>query len=71
MSGEPRKTIKGKDHWLYVARLSHDPNTGRPILEVIQDEDIVLLKSGDEFVTLWAGCELAPVMPVFPKDAES
>lgn len=53
-----RRTIKGEDHWLYVGRITYDPNTGRPILEVIQDDDQVLLKGGEEFVTFWAGRQL-------------
>lgn len=61
-----RRTIKGKDHWLYVGRLTHDPNTGRPVLEVIQDDDEVLLKENDAFVTFWAGQELPPAMPTWP-----
>lgn len=62
-----RRTIAGQDHWgPYVGRLSHDPNTGRPHLEVIQDDDEVLVKDGDEFVTFWAGAELANVLPTGP-----
>jgi hypothetical protein len=62
------RTIRGQDHWPYVGRLSWDPNTGRPLIEVIQDDDEVLVKDGDEFVTFWAARTLPNVMPTFPDD---
>lgn len=61
-----RRTIRGQDHWLYVGRISHDPNTGRPLLEVIGDKDEVLLKDGDEFCTFYAGRQLPNVEPTGP-----
>jgi hypothetical protein len=61
-----RRTIRGQDHWLYVGRISHDPNTGRPLLEVIGDKDEVLLRQGDEFCTFWAGQQLPNVEPTGP-----
>lgn len=61
-----RRTIKGQDHYLYVGRISHDPNTGRPILEVLQDDDEVLAKGGDQFVTFWAAQQLPRVLPTGP-----
>ena len=63
-----RRTIRGDDHWLYVGRISHAPATGRPILEVVGDDDEVLVRDGDEFVTFWAGRELDPVTPEWPAD---
>lgn len=63
-----RRTIAGQDHWQYAARISHAPATGRPVLEVIQDEDEVLLKDGDEFCTFWAAQQLPTVLPEWPSD---
>lgn len=60
------RTIAGQGHWQYAARISHDPNTGRPNLEVIQDDDEVLVRDGDAFVTFWAAQELPSVMPTGP-----
>lgn len=63
---EPVLQINGKPHFgPYVGRVSHDPNTGRVHLEVIGDDDEVLVKEGDEFVTFFAG---APVERVEPTD---
>lgn len=62
-----RRTIQGQDHWQYAARISHAPATGRPVLEVIQDDDEVLVRDGDEFVTFWAAQELPPVTPEWPQ----
>lgn len=62
--GIMRRTIRGRDHWgPYVGRLTHDPNTGRPLLEVLQDDDEVLVQDGSAFVTFWAGQELPRVTP--------
>lgn len=66
-----RRTIKGQDHWQYVGRISHAPATGRPILEVLGDDDEVLVREGDEFCTFWAARTLDPIMPEWPQDEPS
>lgn len=66
-----RRTIAGQDHWQYAARITHDPNTGRPILEVLQDDDEVLVKDGSAFCTFWSAMELPRVTPSAIEDLAS
>ncbi len=56
---DPVFEIQGRPYYgLFAGRLSNDPNTGRVIIEVVDDDDEVLLKEGDRFVTFFAGMQL-------------
>lgn len=55
---QPAFEVNGQPHWgPYLARKSHN-DVGRVLLEVIDDDDQVLIKDGDEFVTFFAGAPL-------------
>lgn len=72
MTAEPVFEIEGVPHFgPFLGRKSHDPNTGRAVLEVIDDDDEVLVKDGDEFVTFFAGAPLARTTPTGPTDEGS
>lgn len=55
MSDEPVFQVNGQDHFgPYLGRVTYN-DVGRVVLEVIDDDDSVLLKEGDEFATFFAG----------------
>lgn len=71
MTTEPVLSIGGTPHYgPFLGRKSHDPNTGRVLLEVIDDDDSVLIRDGDEFVTFFAGAPLARTTPTGPIEEE-
>lgn len=60
MSDEQKPTlqINGQDQWgPYIGRISYN-DVGRMVLEIIEDDDTVLVKEGDEFCSLFAGMPL-------------
>ena len=55
MSPDPVFKVNGKDQYgPFLGRKSYN-DVGHLILEVIDDDEHVLLKEGDEFVTFFAG----------------